>query len=133
MAAVALDDERVRILETRAAPDERDVVAIELVLDDVALALHHLGDAREELLQGGTARLHRRGRPAAAGHAGLPKPSTASRNVLLGIVPVSTHTPPTTRPFSTTAARLPELGRLDGGALAGGAAADADEIEVVHH
>src|SRR5262245_25124772 len=34
---------------------------------------------------------------------------TASRSVLLGIVPVSRHTPPTQRRFSTTAARWPSL------------------------
>jgi hypothetical protein len=34
---------------------------------------------------------------------------TASRSVLLGMVPVSTHTPPTQRAFSTTAARRPSL------------------------
>jgi len=35
--------------------------------------------------------------------------STASRKVLDGIVPVFTHTPPTARERSTTAARLPIL------------------------
>ena len=34
---------------------------------------------------------------------------TASRSVLLGIVPVSMHTPPTIRRFSTTAARFPSF------------------------
>ena len=92
-----------------------------------------LGDAREELLDGGTA--------ACIGVAGrlrraLPRcvtPSTASRNVLLGIVPVSTHTPPTMRPFSTIGRPVAELGGLHGGALAGRAASETEEIEVVRH
>ena len=35
--------------------------------------------------------------------------TTASRRVLLGMVPVSMHAPPTQRRFSTTAARRPSL------------------------
>ena len=56
--------------------------------------------------------------------------TTASRRVLLGMVPVSMHTPPTQRRFSTTAARLPGR-RLHGRPLAGRPGADADEIEVM--
>jgi hypothetical protein len=44
-----------------------------------------------------------------AGPDGARTAHTASRNVLLGMVPVSTQMPPTHRFFSTTATRLPSL------------------------
>ena len=50
---------------------------------------------------------------AAVGRAPVAGPEvtahTASRKVLLGIVPVSTQTPPTSRLFSMTATRLPSF------------------------
>ena len=57
--------------------------------------------------------------------------TTASRSVLLGMVPVSMQTPPTAAALLDDRGALAELGRLHGGALPGRAAADADEVVVV--
>ncbi len=83
-ARLAADGERVRIEKRRFAMDEGDVVAAELLLDDLDLAAYHGFDSGEELFGRG-------------------------RIVLLGMVPVSMHTPPTQRRFSITAARRPSL------------------------
>jgi hypothetical protein len=69
---------------------------MELVLHDLLLPPHGLRDPGEQLL----------GRDAGLVADAV---AIASRRVLLGIVPVSTQTPPTSRRFSTTAARFPSL------------------------
>ena len=78
----------------------------------------------------------RRGGPTAGGRPfprGPRTSTTASRRVLLGMVPVSMHDAPHAAPLLDDGGPPAELGRLHRGALAGGAAADADQIEVVGH
>ena len=67
---------------------------------------------------------------ASNGRAAATKEMTASRNVLLGMVPVSTQTPPTCAALDQRHAPA-ELGGLHRATLPGRAAADGDEIEVV--
>jgi hypothetical protein len=58
---------------------------------------------------------------------------TASRKVLLGIVPVSTQTPPTMRPCSMIGNALAQLGGLDGAASPGRPTADGNQVVVMAH
>src|SRR4029077_15634188 len=130
--AVALDDDRVRILETRAAPYDGDVVAIELLLDDVALAPPHLGDARQELLQGGTARLH-----CVAGRLRGPCRLAEAQHrfaerLARDRTGVDAHATDDTTLLDDRGAE-PELCSLDGGALPRRSASEAEEVEVVRH
>ena len=82
--------------EPRGAVQHRDVVARELVADDVDLALDDGLRAPEEILDGDVV-LDPVALPVQL-PLGMPvRYTTASRSVLDGIVPVLMHTPPTMR------------------------------------
>ena len=121
--------QRVRVDERGLAADSVDVVAPELVLDDLRLARDDLVDARQELLGGG---------------ALAPDPSSAIRGAaacgekrhrlaegLAGDRAGADADPAHAALLLDDRDTLAELGGLHGRALAGGPAADADEIVVV--
>ena len=109
LAAFRLDAERVRIDEAGVTAEHRHVVAVQLLLDDLRLAADHVADLRRESCSMVTRRPDAQNGRAKAGSNGRAALTTASRKVLLGIVPVSTHTPPTIRRRSTTATRFPNF------------------------
>ena len=123
-------DQRMRVGE-RCLTSQRDhVVSSELLLDDVASRAR----ARRPPWRGAAPSWA----DASGCAAGVPgcrpamreKKSTASRRVLLGIVPVPRHTPPRHRCFSTMAAAC-RAWRPARPRVARGPAADAHEVVVV--
>src|SRR5262249_43744426 len=123
-----LDRDRVRIPELRWAPQHGHVVALELVVDDVALAAHDLGHAREELVDGRTVlgdvpelrvvesarerREHRLPEGLAGNGAGVETHAAEDATLLDDRRPAA------------------ELRALHGGALAGWTAPETEKIEV---
>ena len=112
-----------------AVPERtRDAVAPQLVGDHLVLVLDHLARAPEQVVDRDLV-LDAVG--AAVDAARRPVSSTiAARSVFDGRVPVFVETPPSDRLALDDRGALAELGRLDGGALAGGAGADRDQVVV---
>ena len=129
-AGLGADGQRVRIEKGRLALDERDVVATQLLLDHLDLAAHDRLDAREELLGGRPTRRPRPGQPVTAGAAaGVREDRFADRLARDG-AGTGAHAADTAPLFDHGGAAA-ELGRLDGRALPGRAAADRNEVVVV--
>src|SRR5581483_6440448 len=120
------DQDRVGIAELAGPPDDGDLVPLELVGDDVDLARDHLADPRQQLLGGRAGPGRRRAaavRPAQRPDR-LPERLAGNGPGLDGDAPDD--------PLALDHRRaLAELGRLDGGPLAGRAAPDRDQVEVV--
>src|SRR5262249_40746401 len=132
MTTLVVHDHRVRILEDRAAPDERDVVAIELLMDDVALATSHLPDARQRPLDAGAARLY----PARTVLLGARRPGEAEHRFAEGLARDGARVDADTTDdaaFLDDRSTESQLGSLHRRALPGGAASETEEVEVVAH
>ena len=130
-AARVFDGDGVRVDEA-AVPDQQvDPVAHQLVA-------HHVDFLADDVL--GSGQQVGRGDPildavARPVELALVMPvrySTASRNVLDGIVPVLTQTPPSIRPRSMIATDLPSLADGDGGLLAARPRTDDDDVVLLH-
>ena len=124
VGAVADDLQAVRIDERGFALEQGDVVALQLVFDDRRARASSTSSTRSNSCAAvgrPSVRIRRRGSRTPP----VPvRKMTASRSVLLGIVPVSTHTPPTQRRLLDHRDPLAELGGLHGGPLAGRPTAD---------
>src|SRR5262249_41438309 len=132
VTALVVHHDGVRILEDRPAPDDGHVVAIELLVDDLALAPPDLRDTGEQLLERGTARLL----GAAAGLRVPRRLAEAQHRLAEGLARDGARVDA----YAADDATLlddrraePELGRLDRRPLARRAAAETEEVEVVAH
>ena len=129
-AAVAVDRQRVRIDERGHAGQDAHVVPPELVLDHLDLAGDHAVHPREELLarrprvEAGPGQAVALARQARERDHRLPQGLARDG---AGVDAGAAHA----APLLDDGRPPPELRCLHRGALAGGAAADADEVEVV--
>src|SRR4029453_827696 len=133
--AIALTHlEGVGVGERGLPPDDRHVVAAQLSLDDVLLAREDLADLGEELLRGGAGIGLRRAHPVGAGRDAVEEQHRLAEGLARNGARTQADTAQA-RVLLDDRGGLAELGRLDGGSLAGGAAPDAYEVVVVrpHH
>src|SRR5262245_14326852 len=119
------DGDRVRSGEPRLAVDHRDVVTAQLIVDDLALTSRDALDAGQQV--GGSGPVDRPP-PAERREA----EHRLTKRLARDRARVDAHAAETRLPLDHRDPTA-ELGRLHGGALAGGPAADADQAEVVAH
>src|SRR5262249_61865183 len=132
VTALVVHHDGVRILEDRPAPHDGHVVAIELLVDDLALAPPHLRDAGEQLLERGPARLHGAGAELRAPRRLAEAQHRLAEGLARDGARVDAYAADDTTLLDDRRAE-PELGRLHRRALARGPAADTEEVEVVAH
>ena len=126
------DPHGVRVHERGTAAQHFDAVPAKLVHEDIDLTPDHLVHPGQQLRRGGLWDV--RNRPwRASDSAAAVTVMTASRKVLLGMVPDSTQTPPIARLLLDDRGPFAQLRGLDGRALPGRPAAYGEEIEVKCH